>query len=294
MLAPVTEIFCDIDDFCKEFYKNQSIKLLPKTERKRKRECKLSISEIMTIMVLFQLSHYRTFKDFYNECVLHDLRKYFPNFLSYNRFVELQSSIIQMLTMYMVSKTGKETAIYYVDATSLKVCNNRRISSHKTFKDIAKRGKTSMGWFFGFKLHLVVNHIGEIMSFCLTRGNVDDRKTVRHMLKKLKGTVAGDRGYISKELTEDLHKIGINFLTKTKKKMAEKTFSTFEKMVMSGRAIIETIFDQMKAICQIEHTRHRKPDNFLANLIAGLVAYTIRPKKPKISQNYSQNSMKVL
>ncbi|MEI7669317.1 MAG: IS982 family transposase, partial [Pseudomonadota bacterium] len=296
MLAPVTEIFCEIDDFCKLFYDNQSVLYLPKPDcvGHSRRESTLSISEIITIQILFQLSHYRTFKDFYDGCLLRELRGYFPKFISYNRFTAIQSSVIPLLLAFMLTKTGKQTGIYYIDATALKVCNNRRIHSHKVFKDIAKRGKTSMGWFFGFKLHLVVNHLGKIMAFQLTAGNVDDRVPVKELLKNLIGMAAGDRGYIKKGLAEYLQKFGLNFLTKIKKNMKEKIFSPFEKMVLKGRGIIKTIFDQLKAICQIEHTRHRKPDNFIANLLSGLIAYTLRPRKPKILQKHLNSSMKFI
>ena len=289
MLAPIVEIFCDIDDFCKVFYRQQSLKLLPNPDRKRKRECNLTVSEIMTILVLFQLSHYRTFKDFYDGCLLRDLRSYFPRFISYNHFTSIQSCVIPMLTMYMLSKTGQETGIYYVDATTLKVCHNKRISRHKVFEGLAERGKTSMGWFFGFKLHLAVNHKGEIMAFQLTPGNNDDRKSVRQLLKGLKGTAAGDRGYIGKKLAAELKDTGINFLTKARRNMKPKTFTTFEQFVLAGRSIIETIFDQLKALCQIDHTRHRKPDNFLTNLLAAMIAYTLRPRKPRIAQCFLPN-----
>ena len=289
MLAPVVEIFCDIDDFCKEFYRRQAPRLLPNPERRRERECRLTISEIMTILVLFQLSHNRTFKDFYDGCVLRELRQYFPKFISYNRFVEVQSSMVPLLAVYMLSKAGQETGMYYVDTTTLKVCHNRRIHRHKVFDGLAERGKTSMGWFFGFKLHLAVNHKGEIMSFILTPGNVDDRKTVRQLFKGLKGTAAADRGYIGKKLAADLKQMGINFLTKARRNMKPKPFTAFESMILAGRSIIETIFDQLKALCQIEHTRHRKPDNFLANLLAALIDYTLRPRKPAITQNFLPN-----
>jgi hypothetical protein len=129
----------------------------------------MSISEIMLIVILFYLSHYKTFKDFYHESVIRYLRAYFPNLVSYNRFVELQSSVISPLTAYLISKRGKETDLYYVDSSPLKVCHNRRIYKHKVFQGIASRGKHSMGWFFGFKLHLAINHRGEPMSFCFTQ-----------------------------------------------------------------------------------------------------------------------------
>src|SRR3990167_2483943 len=167
MLAPVTEIFCDIDDFCKDYLKNQSSFLLPNPERKRDREMQMSLSEIGTIIVLFQMSHYRTFKDFYYGCIL-------PDALSYTRFVACKSMALMMLTAYILSKAGNETGLYYIDSITLRVCHNKRIYRNKVFKGLAARSKSTMGWFYGFKLHLVINHHGEIMSFCLTKGNVGD------------------------------------------------------------------------------------------------------------------------
>lgn len=174
MLAPVTEIFCDIDDFCKLWFITHSQRVLPNPNRQRNRVCRMSASELMTIMILFHLSHYRTFKDFYLLCVQQEMKRYFPGLVSYNRFVELMSSIFVPLASYLVSRLGQRTGMYYVDSTSLKVCHNKRIKRHRVFKGIAERGKTSVGWFFGFKLHIVVNHIGELVSFCVTRGNVAD------------------------------------------------------------------------------------------------------------------------
>ncbi|HEN4771761.1 TPA: hypothetical protein U5499_003143 [Legionella pneumophila] len=151
MLAPIVEIFCDIDDFCKGWFKEKSPYLLPSPNRKRQRPCRLSASEIMTVMILFHLSHYRTFKDYYRECVEMDMKSYFPKLVSYNRFVEIMSSVVTPLSAYLLSHMGKKTGLYYVDSTTLKVCHNKRIHRHKTFAGIAERGKSSMGWFFGFK-----------------------------------------------------------------------------------------------------------------------------------------------
>jgi hypothetical protein len=284
MLAPIEEIFCEIDDFCKEFYQNQTEYLLPNMDRKRMRSCRMASSEIITILILFHLSHYRTFKAFYHESVIKYLAPYFPALVSYNRFLELKSFVIPILAAYMKYKTGTETGTYYIDSTTLKVCRNQRIHRHKVFDKIAKRGKNSMGWFFGFKLHLVINTRGEIMSFCLTPGNVDDRKPMENLLKNLKGTACGDKGYISKSKTQALFERGINFITKTKAKMKEAVRSNFEKYVLSQRSVVETVIEQLKSICQIEHSRHRKPDNFLANTLSALIAYTLKPRKPSINQ----------
>jgi hypothetical protein len=132
----------------------------------------MAASELMTIVILFHLSHYRTFKDFYLECVQSQMTSYFPKLVSYNHFVEMMSSIFLPLAAYLVARLGQPTGFYYVDSTSLKVCHHRRIRQHRVFKGIAQRGKTSVDWFHGFKLHLVINHLGELVNFCVTRGNV--------------------------------------------------------------------------------------------------------------------------
>lgn len=294
MLAPIEDIFCEIDDFCKDFYQDQTEYLLPSSGRQRVRYCRMSNSEIMTILILFHLSHYRTFKDFYHECVIKYLKPYFPDLVSYNRFLELKSFVIPILAMYMKHKSGEETCMYYIDSTTLKVCRNQRIHSHKVFDKIAKRGKSSMGWFFGFKLHLVINHKGEIMSFCLTSGNVDDRKPMETLFKNLKGTACGDKGYISKNKSKILFENGLNFVTKTKANMKKIVRSGFEKYLLAQRSIVETVIEQLKSICLIEHSRHRKPDNFLANTLSALIAYTIKPRKPSINQRSLSNANNVL
>lgn len=286
MLAPIEDIFCEIDDFCKIFFQKNQKNLLPNKNRQRNKPCRMSHSEIMTILVLFHMSHYRTFKDYYHECVIRYLKPYFPELVSYNRFTELKSHVVPLLALYMKHKSGVKTGLYYIDSTSLKACRNQRISRHKTFKDIAARGKSSMGWFFGFKLHLVINHKGEIMSFCLTPGNVDDRKPMENLFKNLKGTACGDKGYISKAKSESLLEKGLSFVTKTMKRMKKIVRTSFEKFLLSQRSVVETVIEQLKSICLIEHSRHRKPDNFLANVLSALIAYTLKPRKPKIKQGF--------
>ena len=289
MLAPVTEIFCNIDDFCKDYLKNSSPYSLPNPERIRDKPSKMSLSEIATIIVLFQMSHYRTFKDFYQICILEDMKPCFPKALSYSRFVECKASALIILTAYLLSKRGGQTGLYYIDSTTLKVCHNKRIYRHKTFKSIAQRSKSTMGWFFGFKLHIVINHQGELMSFCLTKGNVDDRSVVKILMKNLQGLAVGDKGYLGKSLADDLKFQGLNFVTKVRKNMKKKMLSAFEIFFLKQRNIIETIIDQLKNLYHVEHTRHRSPVNFLVNVLAALVAYVWRPYKPKLKMNYLLN-----
>ena len=282
MLAPITEIFCDIDDFCNTWFVAHSQRILPNPKRIRYKECRMATSELMTILILFHLSHYRTLKDFYQCCVQPDMKSYFPKQVSYNRFVELISTCFLPLTAYLMTRLGKPTGLYYIDSSALKVCHNRRINRHRVFDGIATRGKTSVDWFFGFKLHLVVNHVGELVNFCVTRGHVADSQPMEQLFRDLQGLAAGDKGYISKDKADRLEQKGLRLLTRVRRNMKEKVMTGFEKCLLAQRSIIETIIDQLKALCQIEHSRHRKPDNFLVNLVSGLMAYMLRPRKPAI------------
>ena len=283
LLAPIVEIFCDIDDFCKQHSHLGTKKLLESDgKKKRNRQLTMSMSEIVTVLVLFHLSHYRTFKDFYLSCVLEDLSPYFPRAVSYPRFVAVTRRALETLTAFVLSKAGDKTRLYYIDSTKLVVCHNRRISGHKVFSGMAQRGYSSVGYFFGFKLHLAINHQGELINFCLTKGNVSDLSIVSKLMKGLTGLVAGDKGYVSKKVEGELQTQGLTLITKLKKNMKKKMRSAFEKFFLSQRNLIETVIEQLKSICHIEHTRHRSPLNFLVNLVGGLAAYSIKPRKPTI------------
>jgi len=214
------------------------------------------------------------------------MRAEFPGLVSYNRFVELMRGAMIPLMVYLQRcRLKKSNGIAFVDSTTLKVCHNRRIHSHKTFRDIAQRGKTSMGWFYGFKLHLIVNHTGDLVSVMLTPGNTDDRdlSIMQILTKNVLGKLFGDRGYISAKLFKALLQRGLQLITKIRKNMTNKLMPLIDKLLLKKRALIESINDQLKNLCQIEHTRHRSPINFLGNLFAGLIAYTFAPQKPSIA-----------
>jgi len=291
-MSALTHMFCDIDDFCKQFEPIFERNLLNTKARKRRRETRLSLSEIMTIIVHFHRSGYRTFKDYYTKHVQIYLKGAFPKLVSYNRFVELMPRAIVPLCCFLNTRKGTCTGISFVDSTSLVVCHNRRIHQHKVFDGWAKRGKTSTGWFFGFKLHLIVNDQGELLSFQLTPGNVDDREPLRHLVRWLFGKLFGDKGYISHELFEELIEQGVELITKLRKNMKNKLIPLFDKLMLRKRALIETINDQLKNISQIEHSRHRSYTGFMANLLAGLIAYTYQPKKPSL--NIQRDDAKLL
>ena len=279
----LTALFCDVDDFCQRFVPKWERIQIMKGGMRRRRARMLCLSEIMTILIEFHRSHYRNFKHFYLEHVQVYWREAFPQLPSYQRFVEWMPSCLVPLCAYLKKCFGRCSGISFVDATSLKVCHNRRINRHKVFKDLAARGKTSVDWFFGFKLHLVVNDCGEILNAMVTPGNVDDRQPIPTLLKNLFGKVFADRGYVSQKMSGQLYQdFGIQFFAKPRRNMKNKLMRLHDKLLSRKRSIIETINDQLKNISQIEHSRHRSPVNFCVNLLCGLIAYPHQPKKPFI------------
>jgi transposase len=275
-------IFCEIDDFCRQFEPQFNRQLLADGQRKRIKPSRMSRAEVMTILVLFHRSGFRDLKRFYTKVVCQYWGKDFRSLLSYNRFVELQRDSLLLLGALMQTRLGSCSGVSFVDSSKIVVCNNLRIRQNKVFREIAKRGKTSTGWFYGFKIHLVVSDTGEILAWQITLGNVDDRKPVPALSKRLWGKLFGDKGYISQELSELLGADKVQLITKVKKNMKNKFVSFFDKLLLRKRAIIETINDQLKNISQIEHTRHRSVWNFYTNVVAGLIAYTYQEKKPNL------------
>ena len=277
------ELFVSVDDFCQIFLPIWERKLITDGSKKRHRTGQLSISEIMTIIIYFHQSRYRNFKAYYIEYVSRHLRGEFPYLVSYERFVILMPSAFGPLSAYLKSLYGNCSGISFIDSTALEVCDNHRIHNHKVFEGIAERGKGSMGWFYGLKVHLVINDRGEILACQITPGNVDDRKPVPALCKRLFGKLIADRGYISQPLFEQLlETFNVQLITRIKKNMKNRLMPMIDKILLRKRAIIESVMDQLKNISQIEHTRHRSPINALVNIVAGLIAYCHQPKKPSL------------
>ncbi len=282
----VIEIFCALDDFSKEYYSVIEKYGIPtQSTKKRRRRSKMSDSEVMTILVLFHLKSYRNLKHFYLDYVSNHMRDLFPQLVSYNRFVELQKKVSQPLAVYLKTKgLGECTGISFIDSTALKVCHYKREKQHKVFEGIAGKSFGTLGWFYGFKLHLVCSDTGEIIDFLITKANVDDRDPLkdRSFHNKIFGKIYGDKGYLGQDLFDMLFVDGIHLVTKVRKNMKKKAMEFMDKVYLRKRAVIESVNDILKNVCQIEHSRHRSFDNFIVNLIAGLTAYSFLDSKPSI------------
>jgi hypothetical protein len=280
--SKVTEIFCLVDEFCKEYSEIVDNALIGNPA---KRPSIMSQSEIITIAIIFQLSGFRTFKHFYLFYVKNHMKDDFPATVSYNRFTELSQQNLMAMTLFLKTCClGECSGISFIDSTPVRVCKNKRIYNHKVFKGIATTGKSTMGWFHGFKLHIVINDKGEILNFTITQANVDDREPLKQerFLDKIYGKLFADKGYIGKDLMQILFCDGIHLITSIRNNMKNSLMTMSDKILLRKRSVIETVNDELKNICQIEHSRHRSFGNFLVNMISGLIAYSFLPKKPSI------------
>ena len=244
----------------------------------------MSQSEILTIYIFYQHSKIKTFKDYYKIYIKGLYRSAFRHVVSYNRFVELIEENSAYLALFALSLNGSGTGISFIDSTTISVCHNKRIYSHKVMKGLARRSKSSMGWFYGFKLHFVINDQGDIIGFTITPGNVDDRdpKVIENLTRELFGKLFGDRGYISKQLFENLFERDLQLITKLKKNMPNILMPIEDKLLLKKRGIIESVGNLLKNFFNLEHTRHRSVKGFFCNIFSCIAAYAFHDNKPSL------------
>jgi hypothetical protein len=185
---------------------------------------------------------------FYCEYVSAFLKGVFPGLVSYERIVYLQKHALIPLCAYLKSRYGKPSRVAFIDSAKIAVCHNMRINRHKIFASWAKRGKTSTGWFYGFKIHLVINESGELLSVQCIPGNVTDRKSVPYLTDNLTGLLIADRGYLCQPLFESLYARGLKLVTTVHKNMKAKLLYVREFYLLRKRTLVETVIDQLKNI----------------------------------------------
>ena len=294
-LSKVTEIYCIADDFCKEYEQELNKKALslsnpsPNTPKTRNRKGRMSDAEMITILVLFHSNTFRNFKHFYLFYICRELKDEFPNLLSYTQFVERMPRVAVPLLLFLkLALMGECTGITFIDSTRIPVCENKREYSNRVFKGYAHKGKSTMGWYYGFKLHLLCNERGELLNFALTKANVVDRnpEVFNNLTKDLFGKPYADKGYISQSLFASLFDRGIHIVTGIRTNMKNRLMNVHDKIMLRKRSIIETINDMLKNVAQIVHTRHRSISNFIVNLLAGMAAYAFYDTKPSINMEF--------
>jgi hypothetical protein len=282
----LTTIFYYTDEFCKQFEKEFNAHILSDGQS-RQRTRSLSLSEVMTIASYYHCSGYKSFKDYYTKSA--ELKSAFPTMPSYGRFIELQQEAYIPLAIFAkLQSQGQCNGISFIDSFPLKVSHPKRIYSHKTFRGLAKRGKTSTGWFYGFKLHMIINSKGEILDFAITAGNVADNNSsvIEKITQKIHGKLYGDKGYLlNPNLFQKLYSKGVHVITKIKKGMKNKLMHVGDKYLLKKRGVVESVGAVFKEDLNIEHSRYRAPITLFINVFTALIAYSFREKKPTIHKN---------
>lgn len=287
----VTEIFCIADDFCKEFEQEiakNAVKPGPGA-RKRRRKRKMSDAKIITILICFHYNTFRNFKHYYLHCVCGSWSSLFPETFSYNRFVEVMPRCFVALAMFLnLACFGECTGITFADSTCIPVAHVRRERSLKVFRGLACKGKSTMGWYVGFKLHLVCNERGEILDFVLTKANVDDREpeVIDALTDRIFGKLYADKGYISQTLFGRLWDRGVHIVTTVRSNMKPRIMPLQDRIMLRKRSVIESVNDMLKNVAQIVHSRHRSVHNFIMNLLAAMAAYSFFQVKPHVNFDF--------
>jgi hypothetical protein len=287
MAVDITALYCCLDDFCKVFEDWEAHRLIL-SPTIRQRSGKLSRAEMLFVVVLFHLSPYKNFKTFYLYGIGHQHRACFGALPHYDRFVSLMPRLFVPLMVLLHSLGGEETGVYFADSSKLAVCHNCRIDRHRVFDGLAARGKTSMGWFFGLKLHVVINHKGQIMALRITPGNTADSTVLDKISQNLTGKLYADKGYISHALFRTLWKRGLHLITGIRRNMRNHLMPLADKLMLRKRFVVETVLDILKCEMGLEHSRHRSVINAAVHILSCLVAYAYRPSKPSISLAYQK------
>src|SRR3954452_1855198 len=245
MAIDITALYCCLDDFCKLFADWEAHQLIPSPTRRQ--------------------------------------RAGFRDLPHYDRFVSLMPRLFVPLMVLLHSLSGEETGVYFADPSKRAVCHNRRIDRHRVFDGLAARGKTSTGWFFGLKLHVVINHKGQIMALKITPGNIADSTVLDEITRHLRGKLYVDKGYISREVFTKLWQRGRHLITGIRRNMRNHLMVLGDKIMLRKRFVIETVLAILKSEMGLEHTRHRSPVNAMVHVLSCLVAYAYRPAKLSIS-----------
>lgn len=278
------EIYCQADDLCRSF---ETWLLANHPELYRPNKGSFSDAEVLTVVICYHLSGFKCFEYYYRQMILIDLADWFPSAPSYSYFLQLQPRVQAQAYFLQQQKAAEaaRTGFYFVDSKKLPVCDNRRIHAHKVFDGFAGHGKSSTGWFYGFKIHLVINQLGEIVAAETTPGNVADNnpQLLTHLLAGLKGKCVGDKGYQT-GLFQKYYEQGLHLIVKPKKNMKSCALPMVmkDKLLAQKRGLIESVNDLLMTLCDIDHTRHRSPANAFVNLFAGLIAYSFFDNRPTL------------
>lgn len=280
----LTTIFYHVDNFSKQFDKWLISRLLMMPPLRNQTQKQMTDSEIMSVLIYYaacskDIKHFKAFYEYKRG----ELEAAFPFLVSYERMIELKETVELRMMVFLMSSFSSCTEKLYIDSTKIEACHIKRSSSHKTLRKLARWGKTGSGWFYGLKLHAIVNEEREIVNICLTPGNVADNNEalIRAITQGLHGKIFGDKGYIlNEELWTDIYYQGLQFITHIRANMKQKLMPMDDKLSLNNRTSrIETFFGILKDRMSLQYTRVRSVYGFICNVISMLIAYQLRVTK---------------
>lgn len=288
----LVEIYYEVDEFNKLYLEKIASYASHICWYPKRKIGSMSMSEIMTILIFYHYSHYKDFKHYYQQYVCKDLKTDFPVLVGYDRFIwYIPLAFLPMLCFHLYRcKLSLRTGIYFIDSTKIEACHPNRVHQNLVFKGIASWGKTSTGWFYGIKIHLIINNLGEIIQTCFTTGGTSDTHigVLFYLLKDLNGCVFGDKGYLMNQdkLAFVEYEGRLDFFAKPRsnaKKVSQKQIPDEAQKMAKKRPIIETVIGLQKGSLDLEHTRHRSALNAFTHMLAAMCAYSFYQRKPKVS-----------
>jgi hypothetical protein len=266
-----TLVFCVIDDLCKYLF------VEPHTAGRHRG---LSVSEVITICLIRDHFKIEDLKHLYR--LLDQKYRYdFPGLPSYANFVAtVNSSSWQMLTLVKVLvaiNNQSAVTVKIVDSTPLPVCHNMRIYKHKTMKKYATRSKSTMGWFYGLKLHLLIDLQRNILNIQFTTAKASERAVLKAFFMTISNSiVVADAGYISKALEKLAVESGSIFLTSMRKNMKKLT-TPAHIALLNLRGRVEGIFSLLKARLGLISSLPRSVGGYFAHCIRVLFIHMFQP-----------------
>jgi hypothetical protein len=279
----LTIIFCQVDDFCKQYSELARQNFLPYENIgcvREKTGRNMTTSEVVTVHIYYAMcsEEFKTFKAFYKHAYA-QLKSDFRGLLSYGRLIELKQEIMAPMTLFLKSIFVECDKKSFVDSTRIEACKIKREYSHRVLKGVARKGKTTDGWFFGTKLHAIFNEFKEIVYCCFTSGNVADNNNdlMRKFSSKIKGKMFGDKGYIvNKPLWEKLYEDGLQIIHHLKSNMKNILMPLQDKIDLSKRAnICEGAFSKLKDRMSLQYTRVRSIYGYVINSLSMVIAYQL-------------------
>lgn len=274
-------IYCFVDDFLKGTLCSIKYSLTrPNHNQPPLKKHNLSLAELASLAIFRFFTGHRNWKDFYAHVKTYHGQD-FPKLPAYQNFLEAINSLSILATimlqgfMNIFNKLTGEKGLKFTDSTRLRVCEIKREFSHKACKGLASKSKSSMGWFYGFKLHIICNELMQILNLKITAATRDERKTLEMMWNNIFGMIIADAGYVSKKLEEKALSLGKFLLTGVRANM-RKIMTETEHQLLKMRQLVETVFSVLKLRMGLETSLPRSPLGHFAHYLWCLTAYQLK------------------